>query len=58
MLFSKRENCFIIAEISANHGGDFKRAVRLIRAAKACGVDAVKFQDYTPDTLTLNAHNK
>ena len=58
MLFSKRENCFIIAEISANHGGDFKRAVRLIRAAKACGVDAVKFQAYTPDTLTLNAHNK
>ena len=49
---------FIIAEISANHGQDFNRAVDLIKKAKACGADAVKFQLYTPDTLTLDVDNK
>jgi pseudaminic acid synthase len=49
---------FIIAEISANHGQNFNRAVALIKKAKECGADAVKFQAYTPDTLTINADNK
>jgi pseudaminic acid synthase len=53
---SKR--CFIIAEISANHGQDFRQAVALIKKAKECGADAVKFQAYTPDTLTIDADNK
>ena len=53
-----KKNVFIIAEISANHGQDFDRAVRLIREAKECGADAVKFQAYTPDTMTINADNK
>ena len=49
---------FIIAEVSANHGQDFNRAVSLIKKAKECGVDAVKFQAYTPDTLTIDVDNK
>jgi pseudaminic acid synthase len=48
----------IIAEISANHGKSLSRAINMIKAAKRCGVDAVKFQLYTPDTLTLYADNK
>lgn len=52
------KNCFIIAEISANHGQSFKRAVNLIKKAKECGADAVKFQCYTPDTLTVDCGNK
>ncbi len=44
---------FIIAEISANHGQDFDKAVELVRKAKECCADAVKFQAYTPDTLTI-----
>lgn len=56
----KREKSpvFIIAEISANHGHDFNRAVLLIKKAKRCGADAVKFQAYTPDTMTIDCHNK
>ncbi len=50
--------CFIVAEISANHGQDFNRAVEMIKKAKACGADAVKFQCYTPDTLTIDVGNK
>ncbi|MFC2061386.1 pseudaminic acid synthase [Elusimicrobiota bacterium] len=49
---------FIIAEVSANHGQDFGRAIELIKKAKECGADAVKFQTYTPDTMTLNSDNK
>jgi len=50
--------CLVVAEISANHGQSFKRAVSLIRKAKEAGVDAVKFQAYTPDTLTIDMNNK
>lgn len=54
----KGKSVFIAAEISANHGQNLKRAIKMIRVAKACGADAVKFQTYTPDTITLNVRNK
>ncbi len=45
---------YLISEISCNHCGDLDKAVALIQAAKNAGADAVKFQAYTPDTITLN----
>ena len=42
---------YLIAEIGGNHEGDFDTAVRLTELACASGVDAVKFQIYTGDTL-------
>jgi len=57
-LLVKDNRCLIVAEISANHGQNFNRAVALIKKAKECGVDAVKFQCYTPDTLTIDVNNK
>lgn len=56
--FISNQRVFIVAEISANHGRNLARAVAMIKKAKACGADAVKFQAYTPDTLTINADNK
>lgn len=50
--------CFIVAEISANHHQNFDEAVSLIKAASKTGVDAVKFQTYTPDTITLDSDRK
>ncbi len=48
---------YIIAELSANHGQSFDRAVELIHQAHRAGADAVKLQTYTADTLTLNSEN-
>jgi len=46
---------YVVAELSANHHQDFERAVRIIQAAKEAGVDAVKLQTYTPDTITIRS---
>jgi len=46
---------FIVAELSANHRQQRDRAIELIRAAAQAGVDAVKLQTYTPDTLTIES---
>jgi len=47
--------CYLIAELSANHNHDFDQAVKLVRAAKDAGADAVKLQTYTADTLTIRS---
>lgn len=54
----KSEPVFIIAEVSANHAQDIDRAFKMIKEAKRCGADAVKFQTYTPDTLTIDSENR
>jgi pseudaminic acid synthase len=46
---------YIIAELSANHRQNFDEAVRIVRAAKQAGADAVKLQTYTPETITIRS---
>lgn len=52
-----KDKCFIIAELSANHGGKLEIAKETVRAAKRAGADAIKLQTYTADTITLNVKN-
>ena len=49
---------FFIAEISANHCGNYLIAKKLIKVAKKYGADAVKLQTYTPDTMTIKSNEK
>ena len=49
---------FIIAELSANHGGNLEIALDTVRAAKQCGADAIKIQTYTADTITINSDSE
>jgi sialic acid synthase SpsE len=42
---------YFIADIAANHDGNFQKAVDLINKAKESGADAAKFQHFTADTI-------
>ena len=49
---------YIIAEMSANHGGNIENAFEIVRQAAKAGADCVKIQTYTADTITINCDNE
>lgn len=54
----KNNEVKIIAEMSGNHQGTFKGANKFVRQAVKMGADAIKFQVYRADTITLNSNKK
>lgn len=56
-IISEASYAYIIAEMSANHLLNFERAKEIIYRLRDSGVDAVKLQTYTPDTITIDCDN-
>lgn len=54
----KRGKVFFIAEMSANHNNDISIAKKIIKSASKAGIDAIKFQTFTADEMTLNLKTK
>jgi len=45
---------FIVAELSGNHNQSLDRALEIVRAAAQAGVQGLKIQTYTADSMTLD----
>ncbi len=58
-LFEKINNndVYIIAEMSANHGGSLEHALEIVRQTAKIGADCLKIQTYTADSLTIDCDN-
>lgn len=59
-VFDKIRNneVYVIAEMSANHGGSLDTALEIVRQAAAAGADCLKIQTYTADSITINCNRE
>ena len=55
-IFDKINNgeVYVIAEMSANHGGSLENALEIVKQVAKAGADCLKIQTYTADSITIN----
>ena len=58
MNFQDLDGPFIVAEMSGNHNHSLEQALKIVDAAAEAGVNALKIQTYTADTMTINKSDK
>ena len=53
----KSGDVYVIAEMSANHGGNLENALEIVRQSAKAGANCLKIQTYTADSLTIDCDN-
>lgn len=54
----KKNEVYVIAEMSANHGGSLDTALEIVRQVSKTGADCLKIQTYTADSITIDCDNE
>ena len=49
---------YVIAEMSANHGGSLENALKIVQEVAKTGADCLKIQTYTADSITIDCDNE
>lgn len=49
---------YVIAEMSANHGGSLENALEIVRQTAQTGADCLKIQTYTADSITIDCDSE
>ena len=53
-----RDEVYVIAEMSANHGGSLENALKIVREVAKTGADCLKIQTYTADSMTIDCDSE
>ena len=57
-MLTKNKKTFIIAEAGVNHNGKLSNALKLVKLAKNCGADAIKFQTWDTNEIIIPNTNR